>query len=163
MTVAYECFIKEQRRSSIIRHSTPNNPRECETTMTTRFPSDFSSIVPSQSASQVTLNHDHEEEPLSEPVGVHSVTNAADPVSPSIATMTAVAGAPPALEPEPETELEPIVESNTARPVLPLGKQLPPLDLRYVTASLCLPLTLSKPSPTQSHPGPRGRVRCRRH
>jgi len=131
--------LKEQRRSSIIRHSTPNNPRECETTMTARFSSDFSSIAPSQSASQVTLNHDHEEEPLSEPVGVHSVTNAADPVSPSIATMTAAAAPAPAPAPEPEPE--PIVESNTARPRPPSGNSTTTTTGSSIRYSLSMPAT----------------------
>ena len=94
----YECFIKEQSCSSITRQSPPNNPRECDTTTTTRPSSDFSSVGPSQSASQVTLNHDHEGQPF------HSVINApafGKPISPSIATTTTVAA--PALPAESNT------------------------------------------------------------
>jgi hypothetical protein len=128
---------KEQRRSSIIRHSPPNSTRECDTTTTARPSSDFSSIAPSQSASQVTLNHDHEEEePLSEPVGIHSVMNEAEPASPSIATTTTVAAPPPV--PESEPELEPTVESNTARPRPPSGNSTTTTPIRY---SLATPAT----------------------
>ena len=74
-----KCFTKEQRRSS-------NNPRECDTTTT----SPFLSIRPSQSASHVTLNHDHEERCPPEPAIIHSrVMNApafGEPITPSIAT-----------------------------------------------------------------------------
>jgi hypothetical protein len=79
-----------------VLQSLPNNPRECDTTTPTRPSSDFSSVEPSQSASQVTLNRDQEEPPLSEPVGIHAVMNAAEPISPSVATTMTVAAALPA-------------------------------------------------------------------
>ena len=76
------------------------------TTTTTRPSSDFSSIGPSQPASQATSNHTHEEHPP-DPAAIHSVMNTpafGELVSPSIATTTTIAAsAPPA-------------ESNTSHP-----------------------------------------------
>jgi hypothetical protein len=102
-----------QRRSSITRQSPPNNPRECDNTTATRPSYDLSSVGPSQSASQVTLNHDHEEH-----IAIHSVINTPvleEPVSAAIATTTTVAAAASASEPA--------TESNTTRPRLPSGNR----------------------------------------
>jgi hypothetical protein len=94
--MAYEYFTKDQRRSSIIA----SLPRTTHENATLPPPSsDFSSIGPSQSASQVMLNHDQEEQPSPEPATICSrVVNASafgEPISPSIAT-TVAAPAPQA-------------------------------------------------------------------
>ena len=77
--------------------SLPRTPHKNATTTTMRISSDFSSIEPSQSASQMALNHAHEEQPPPEPAVIHLIRNApafGEPISPSIATTTTVA--PPA-------------------------------------------------------------------
>ena len=66
----YECFM----------FFYPSLPR---TTHENATHAPFLSFRPSRSASQVTLSHPHEEQPLSEPVGIYSVMNAAGPVFPS--------------------------------------------------------------------------------
>jgi len=125
---------KEQRRSSIIRQSPPEQPTRIRHNDDALFPS----IAPSQSASQVMLKHDHEEEPLLEPVGIHSPVNAAEPVSPSIATTTTVAAAPPAPEPEPELTVE-SVESNTAHPRPPSSNSTTTITGSSICHSLAMP------------------------
>jgi hypothetical protein len=112
--IEYLMNVSQEQRHSIIRQSPPNNPRECN-----RPSSDFSSIGPSQSASQVTLNHGHEEQPLSEPATIHFVMNAPAFGEPSIATTITVAAPTP-----------PPAEFNTNRPRPPSVYRRPERVLR---------------------------------
>ena len=98
---------------------------------TTRPSSDFSSIGPSQSTSQVTFEHSHEEQA---PANIHSVMNPAalaEPTSPSIATTTLAA--PPASAP-PE-------ESHTTRPRPPSANSTITTTRSSIHGSVASPAT----------------------
>jgi hypothetical protein len=122
-TGAYECPTKEQRRSSIIRQS-PEQP----TGMRHRH-----------APFLFFFFHDHEEQLLSEPVGIQSNMNPAEPVFPFIATTTTGARAPP--------------ESNTTRPQAPSRNSTTTTgsSIRYTYALE----TVTYPT------APPGRFRCR--
>ena len=98
----------------------------------------------------------HEEQPLSEPVGIHSAMNAAEPVSPSIATMKTLAPAP---APESSTRVQ------HDRPSTSLWQLYNYYHRIFHSLQCCYTSHLHTRNChlCTSHTAPRGRLLCRGH